>query len=207
MQHPDYDVLLKLVIVGDSGVGKSSLMIRFADDHFSTNYITTIGVDFKFKTCCLHGKRAKLQIWDTAGQERFRHLCTSYYRGAAGFLICFDTTSEGSFQNVDRWLGEIDRYASENVVKVLVGTKCDMVIERQVAPATAQSLADDHGLAYFETSSKEAVGVEAAFSGLAAQCMEKLFELGQGNPPDSSVIIVRNQSNTGRTSSNLCMDC
>eukprot|EP01083_Nonionella_stella_P172877 594594_1 len=109
---PEYDYLLKVVMVGDSGVGKSSLLKRFANRDFTGDYISTIGVDFEIKTLEIDGKTVKLQIWDTAGQERFRTITSSYYRGAHGIIIVYDITDKESFDNVRQWLFEIDRYAS-----------------------------------------------------------------------------------------------
>ena len=114
------------------GVGKSCLLLRFADDTYTDSYISTIGVDFKIRTVDLDTKTIKLQIWDTAGQERFRTITSSYYRGAHGIIIVYDITDKESFDNVRQWLFEIDRYASENVCKLLVGNKSDLGNKRAV---------------------------------------------------------------------------
>ncbi|KAG0454929.1 hypothetical protein HPP92_023851 [Vanilla planifolia] len=136
--NPEYDYLFKLLLIGDSGVGKSCLLLRFADDSYLESYISTIGVDFKIRTVEQDGKTIKLQIWDTAGQERFRTITSSYYRGAHGIIVVYDVTEQESFNNVKQWLSEIDRYATENVNKLLVGTNaiwltkgwCPLKLER-----------------------------------------------------------------------------
>merc|ERR550537_1124682 len=141
--HPEYDYLFKLVLIGDSGVGKSCLLLRFADDKWTDSYISTIGVDFKIRTIELDGKTIKLQIWDTAGQERFRTITSSYYRGAHGIIVVYDTTDQESFDNVKQWLHEIDRYASEKVNKLLVGNKSDLTTKRQVDAEAAKEFAEN----------------------------------------------------------------
>ena len=123
---PEYDYLFKLIIIGDSGIGKSCLLNRFADDIFTDSYISTIGVDFKIRTIEVNGRLCKLQIWDTAGQERFRTITSSYYRGAHGIILVFDITNPESFANCEMWLTEVQRYATDQVKIILVGTKSDL---------------------------------------------------------------------------------
>lgn len=132
------DYLFKLLLIGDSGVGKSCLLLRFADDTYTESYISTIGVDFKIRTIDLDGKTIKLQIWDTAGQERFRTITSSYYRGAHGIIVVYDCTDQETFNNVKQWLEEIDRYACDNVNKLLVGNKCDVHTKKVVDYTTAK---------------------------------------------------------------------
>ncbi|PSN43471.1 Ras-related protein Rab-35 [Blattella germanica] len=121
----EYDHLFKLLIIGDSGVGKSSLLLRFADNTFSGSYITTIGVDFKIRTVEIEGERVKLQIWDTAGQERFRTITSTYYRGTHGVIVVYDVTSGDSFANVKRWLHEIEQNC--DVVNRILDSYCKML--------------------------------------------------------------------------------
>mmetsp|Transcript_27356 Transcript_27356/g.49239 ORF Transcript_27356/g.49239 Transcript_27356/m.49239 type:complete len:206 (-) Transcript_27356:217-834(-) len=168
----DFDHLFKLVIIGDSGVGKSCLLLRFADDSFSENYISTIGVDFRFRTIYIDGRSVKLQIWDTAGQERFRTITSAYFRGADGALIVFDKTASQSFEHVPEWVSEIKKY-SENSVRLLVGNKSDQVENCQVNTETAVQFATSYGMEYIETSALNSSGVEDAFIKLAKSLMQR----------------------------------
>merc|ERR1712227_374715 len=153
--HRDYDHLFKLLIIGDSGVGKSSILLRFADNMFSGSYITTIGVDFKIRTISVDGEKVKLQIWDTAGQERFRTITSTYYRGTHGVIVVYDVTNAESFVNVKRWLHEIDQNC-EIVNKVLVGNKNDCAAENKVVETEdARRFAEQMGITVFETSAKD----------------------------------------------------
>ena len=197
----DYDYLLKLVLIGDSGVGKSCLLLRFADDNFTDTYISTIGgdffdfafsppqfseeltqllsnpsfaraVDFRFRTITINDKTVKLQIWDTAGQERFRTITSAYYRGADGIIMVYDVTSSESFDHVEEWLSEVDRYASENTSKLLVGNKADLMDDKQVTQETAQRFADKLNIPFLETSAKTATNVDAAFLTMAKELIK-----------------------------------
>ncbi|PWN22476.1 putative SEC4-like Rab/GTPase [Microstroma glucosiphilum] len=178
MPNPHYDLLLKLLLIGDSGVGKSCLLLRFCDDAWTPSFITTIGIDFKIRTIELDGKRIKLQIWDTAGQERFRTITTAYYRGAMGILLVFDTTDERSFQNIRTWHSNIEQHASEGVSRLLVGNKSDWTEKRAVSREEAQALADELGIRYVETSAKNNDQVDDAFFSLAREVKAKLAESG-----------------------------
>lgn len=169
----DYDYLFKLVLIGDSGVGKSCLLLRFADDAFTESYISTIGVDFRFRTVKMDKKTVKLQIWDTAGQERFRTITSAYYRGADGIIMVYDTTSSDSFDHVNDWLKEVNRYASEGTCKLLVGNKCDRTADRAVTTEQAKEFADDLGVAFLETSAKTAKNVEEAFLTMAGELIKQ----------------------------------
>merc|ERR1712166_598002 len=151
----NYDFLIKLLLIGDSGVGKSCCLLRFSEDSFTPSFITTIGIDFKIRTIELDGKRVKLQIWDTAGQERFRTITTAYYRGAMGILLVYDVTDEQSFQNIRSWMRNIEQHANTEVVKVLLGNKCDMKNKRAVKHEEGENLAKEYGIEFFETSAKD----------------------------------------------------
>jgi len=173
-----YDYLIKLLMIGDSGVGKSCLLLRFSDDSFTTSFITTIGIDFKIKTVEIDGKRVKLQIWDTAGQERFRTITTAYYRGAMGILLVYDITDEQSFLNIRNWIRNIEQHASDSVQKILIGNKCDMTDDRIITKDRGQELADEYGIKFYETSAKTDQNVKEAFIAIATDIVEKKISMG-----------------------------
>lgn len=168
----DYDHLFKLVLIGDSGVGKSCLLLRFADDNFTDSYISTIGVDFRFRTITIDKKTVKLQIWDTAGQERFRTITSAYYRGADGIIMVYDVTSQESFEHIEEWMSEVDRYANENTTKLIVGNKADLVDQKQVAEEDARKFAEKLGISLIETSAKTATNVDSAFLTMAKELID-----------------------------------
>jgi len=174
MHASEYDYLFKLLLIGDSGVGKSCLLLRFADDTYTESYISTIGVDFKIRTIELEGKTVKLQIWDTAGQERFRTITSSYYRGAHGIIVVYDVTDNDTFTNVKQWLQEIDRYASEGVNKLLVGNKSDLTSKKVVEYSVAKEFADQLKIPFLETSAKTALNVEQAFLTMAKEIKDRM---------------------------------
>ena len=176
MSSPEYDYLFKLLLIGDSGVGKSCLLLRFADDTYTDSYISTIGVDFKIRTLELESKVIKLQIWDTAGQERFRTITSSYYRGAHGIIVVYDATDRQSFDNLKTWLGEIQRYANDKVNILLVGNKCDLKDKKVVSKEEAEKFAQEHNLELLETSAKEAINVEQAFVKMAENIKKRMKE-------------------------------
>ncbi|GFR73708.1 Ras-related protein Rab-32B [Elysia marginata] len=167
----EYDHLFKLLIIGDSGVGKSSLLLRFADNIFSGSYITTIGVDFKIRTIDVNGERVKLQIWDTAGQERFRTITSTYYRGTHGVLVVYDVCSGESFANVQRWLHEIDQNC-DVVNRILVGNKDDDPERKVVLTQDAERFAERMQIQLFETSAKENKNVEEMFRAITKQVLD-----------------------------------
>jgi Ras-related protein Rab-8A len=180
-----YDYLIKLLLIGDSGVGKSCLLLRFSDDSFTPSFITTIGIDFKIRTIDLEGKRIKLQIWDTAGQERFRTITTAYYRGAMGILLVYDVTDEKSFNNIRNWIRNIEQHATESVNKILIGNKCDMVEKKVVDSARGKALADEYGIKFLETSAKNSINVEEAFITLAKDIKKRLIDNTDATPTSS----------------------
>lgn len=171
-----HDVVVKLLLIGDSGVGKSCLLLRFADDSFTSSFITTIGIDFKIRKLQIGEKLVKVQIWDTAGQERFRTITAAYYRNAMAIILVYDITDEGSFNNIKGWMRNIEQHASENVNKILVGNKSDMSDRRAVPYARGKALADEYKLMFFETSAKSSTNVDEVFTAISKQVIQRLEE-------------------------------
>jgi len=178
----DYDYLFKLLLIGNSAVGKSSLLLRFSDNIFNESFLPTIGVDFKIRTFDLKGKTVKLQIWDTAGQERFKTITSSYYKGAHGIILVYDITDKQSFKDIETWLAEVDKFANDNVVKLLVGNKCDMEQQRAVTYDEGKEFADQLGIKFLETSAKNAVKVDEAFFTLAEEIKSRIAKPDEGTP-------------------------
>ncbi|KAJ4908864.1 Ras-related protein RABE1d [Raphanus sativus] len=204
----DYDYLIKLLLIGDSGVGKSCLLLRFSDDTFTTSFITTIGIDFKIRTVELDGKRIKLQIWDTAGQERFRTITTAYYRGAMGILLVYDVTDESSFNNIRNWMKNIEQHASDNVNKILVGNKADMDESKRAIPtAKGQALADEYGIKFFETSAKTNLNVESVFLSIAKDIKQRLTETDTKTEPQGIKITKQDAASSSSTTAEKSACC
>ncbi|XP_043706451.1 ras-related protein RABA2a-like isoform X2 [Telopea speciosissima] len=170
-RRPDeeYDYLFKVVLIGDSGVGKSNLLSRFTRNEFCLESKSTIGVEFATRTVQVEGKTIKAQIWDTAGQERYRAITSAYYRGALGALLVYDVTKLMTFDNVSRWLKELRDHADSNIVIMLIGNKTDLKHLRAVATEDAQGFAEKEGLSFIETSALEATNVEKSFQTILAE--------------------------------------
>ncbi|CAL5329821.1 unnamed protein product [Camellia sinensis] len=170
-RRPDeeYDYLFKVVLIGDSGVGKSNLLSRFTRNEFCLESKSTIGVEFATRTLQVEGRTVKAQIWDTAGQERYRAITSAYYRGALGALLVYDVTKPTTFENVSRWLKELRDHADANIVIMLIGNKTDLKHLRAVATEDAQGFAEKEGLSFIETSALEAINVEKAFQTILSE--------------------------------------
>lgn len=167
-------VNLKVLVVGDSGVGKSSLMLRYTDDKFHHDLLPTVGLDFRVKVLEHNGFSVKLCIWDTAGQERFRNISSAYYRGAQGVVLVYDVTSAKTLVNLDTWLQELNQYESKeaDMIKIVVGCKSDQIHRRQVSPEQGAEWAQNRGLIFLEASSKSLQGVDAVFTLLVDQILQ-----------------------------------
>ncbi|XP_043722667.1 ras-related protein RABA5c [Telopea speciosissima] len=157
------EYLFKIVIIGDSAVGKSNLLSRYARNEFNLHSKATIGVEFQTQSIDIDGKEVKAQIWDTAGQERFRAVTSAYYRGAVGALIVYDISRRTTFDSVGRWLDELNTHSDTTVARMLVGNKCDLENIRDVSVEEGKSLAEAEGLFFMETSALDSTNVKKAF--------------------------------------------
>ncbi|XP_030157006.1 ras-related protein Rab-26 [Lynx canadensis] len=173
-----YDVAFKVMLVGDSGVGKTCLLVRFKDGAFlAGTFISTVGIDFRNKVLDVDGMKVKLQIWDTAGQERFRSVTHAYYRDAHALLLLYDVTNKASFDNIQAWLTEIQDYAQHDVVLMLLGNKVDSAQERVVKREDGEKLAKEYGLPFMETSAKTGLNVDLAFTAVAKELKQRSMKV------------------------------
>ncbi|CAJ1456329.1 unnamed protein product [Effrenium voratum] len=177
----DYDHLVKLLLLGDSAVGKSSLLMRFCESKFDANFVLTIGVDFKWKQVERDARKLKIQVWDTAGQERFRTITPAYYRAAMGVVICYDITDKASFEHIDYWLQQLDQHGDEGVQRVLVGNKSDLNENRKVTREEGEKLATQYNMKFFETSAKTGQEVDEAFLSIADDVVKQRYSDVQPN--------------------------
>ncbi|XP_029652212.1 ras-related protein Rab-37-like isoform X1 [Octopus sinensis] len=190
-----FDVSCKVMLLGDSGVGKTCLLVQFKDGTFlSGSFISTVGIDFRNKVVDIDGTKIKLQIWDTAGQERFRSVTNAYYRDAHALLLLYDVTNKTSFDNIRAWLTEINEYAQEDVVIMLLGNKADMSGDKIVRREDGERLARDHNVAFMETSAKTGMNVDLAFMAIARDL--KMKKLRKPDEPAFNVAEYIQQENT-----------
>ena len=211
-----------MLLIGDSGVGKSCCLLRFSEDSFTPSFITTIGIDFKIRTIELDGKRVKLQIWDTAGQERFRTITTAYYRGAMGILLVYDVTDERSFNSecahaqrpppppppgtstdeadIRTWFQNVEQHATEGVNKILIGNKCDWEDKRVVSTEQGQALADELGVSFLEVSAKSNINIDKAFYSLAADIKKRLIDTAKHEQTTGTGVNVGDKGEGGMAS-------
>eukprot|EP00996_Jenningsia_fusiforme_P002929 NODE_3738_length_925_cov_34.829909_g3437_i0.p1 GENE.NODE_3738_length_925_cov_34.829909_g3437_i0~~NODE_3738_length_925_cov_34.829909_g3437_i0.p1 ORF type:complete len:235 (-),score=57.98 NODE_3738_length_925_cov_34.829909_g3437_i0:221-847(-) len=189
-----HDFLFKYIIIGDSGVGKSCLLLQFTDKRFEPLHDLTIGVEFGARMVSIEDKQVKLQIWDTAGQESFRSITRSYYRGASGALLVYDITRRETFDHLQSWLEDARNNSNTNMTIMLIGNKSDWESKRQVSTEEGQNYANEHGLVFLETSAKTAHNVDEAFI-KTANCIYEKIQKGLLDP---SAVAGRHQGNTVR---------
>lgn len=199
------ELLFKVMLLGDSGVGKTCLLTQFRDGRFlSGNYITTVGIDFRNKVVVVDDTSIKLQIWDTAGQERFRSVTHAYYRDAHALLLLYDVTNKTSYDNIRAWLSEIREHANEDVVIMLLGNKSDCGTERVVKREDGERLAQEYKVPFMETSAKTGLNVELAFLAVARELKAR-----KSNDPDDTKFnvqdYVRQQSQRNSCFNSNCL--
>lgn len=182
-----YNYLFKIVVVGDHNSGKSCILLRFAENTFRQDHISTLGVDFKLKTIKLNKDKVRLELWDTAGLERYRTIYNSYYHSAHGIMCVYDMTNEKSFDNLENyWLKEIKNHAPQNAVLLLVGNKADLEAERKVDFDRAERLAKRIGVSLYEVSAKTGINCDEAFNDLASVMRDRLLVANMQSDSDES---------------------
>ncbi|XP_005916945.1 ras-related protein Rab-15 isoform X1 [Haplochromis burtoni] len=161
-----YDFLFRLLMLGDSGVGKTCMLRRFTESDFDTTHISTIGIDFKMKTLEVDGTKVRVQIWDTAGQERYQTITKQYYRRAQGVIFVYDVTDKLSFKHIAKWVSDVDEYTTQKMETILVGNKCDDSLRREVSKNQGTKLAGSYGMEFFETSASKNINISESFERL-----------------------------------------
>ena len=169
-----YDLIFKLVLIGDSGVGKTNILSRYINNEFSLATQSTVGVEFGSKILKKNGKSIKLQIWDTAGQERYKSITSAYYKGSKGAFVVYDITRKSTFENIDKWIGELKTNGSEDVLILLVGNKSDLEEKREVQVADVEKKAEQYKVAFCETSALDGKNIEYAFETLINEISKKV---------------------------------
>ncbi|CAG9787035.1 unnamed protein product [Diatraea saccharalis] len=187
-REDEYDYLFKVVLIGDSGVGKSSLLSRFTRNEFNLESKSTIGVEFATRSIEVDGKTIKAQIWDTAGQERYRAITSAYYRGAVGALLVYDIAKHLSYENVERWLRELRDHADQNILIMLVGNKSDLRHLRSIPTEEAKAFAEKNGLSFIETSALDSTNVEPAFQNILTEIYRIVSQKQMRDQPEGDVI-------------------
>ena len=178
----DPDFLLKIVLIGESGVGKTNIVSRFTTDTFCENSKSTIGVEFATQTMVIDGKQVKAQIWDTAGQERYRAITSAYYRGAVGAMLVYDLTYSLSFEPLNKWLKDLRDNAESNIVVMLVGNKSDLADRRSVSEEDGEKFAMDNNLLFIETSAKGDTNIKEGFRRLISEIVKRYSQTGFDDP-------------------------
>jgi Ras-related protein Rab-1A len=202
--NKDYDYIFKIVLIGDTSVGKSCLLTRFADDQFSESYVTTIGVDFRFKTMIVCDKITKVQVWDTAGQERYRSITNAYYRGAEAIMIVFDVTNKDSFTHIQDWMEEIIKYTGKDVVIIVGANKSDLN-DRNVKKEEMEEFSKKKGIKIFECSAKTGDGVENAFKYMVETLIKKNDKTSkEKNNGNNSKLKTNEEKNKNITKKKCC---
>ena len=174
MNDENYDHLVKILLIGESGVGKTCILQRFNRGDFLVNHLTTIAIDFKMKIFEVEGVKLKMQIWDTAGQERFNTLTSGFFKAAHGIMVCYSITDEKSFQSINKWMTQIKNLAPTDVKILLIGNKTDLNNERMVSTEAGQEIADKYGIQFLETSAFNGDNILPAFENLGKMIIQSI---------------------------------
>ncbi len=177
--NDNYEYIFKIIIIGNSNVGKTSIINRFTDKEFKDKHLATLGCDFHMKTIMINEKMIKIQIWDTAGMEKYQSITKSYYRGAQACLIVFDITNRESFESIENWIENFNKFCNPNIQKIilLIGNKCDLGIDRKISYEEAENYSRVNNLLYYETSAKDDINIHEVFHFLGSQ----LLKINSGN--------------------------
>ena len=194
------DCVYKILLLGDSTVGKTCFILQYTDNIFQDVHITTIGLDYRLKTMTLKsGKNVKLQIWDTAGQDRFRAITKNYYKGANGIILIYDVTNVKTFENIKAWVASIREEASSNISVYLCGNKIDMKEQRKVSTEEGEKLAEEFGLPFKETSAKDSININETFNDLVER-IDSIYSKLETNPGNNK----KKKLNKGNNNRFLC---
>ena len=199
-----FDYTFKIVMIGDSGVGKSCILLRFADDKFNENFYATIGVDFRFKNVMVDDKSVKLQIWDTAGQERFKTITSAYYRGADGIIIVYDITDRNSFAHIKDWLDDVNKYTDDNPLKIIVGNKIDLIKDKQINNNDMKTMTAQTGIEIIECSAKDSIKINDLMEIMTKKLIEKKKNEGNKNTTKSMILNDINNKNKELNNKGCC---
>ena len=200
--NDNYDLILKLVLIGDSGVGKTNILSRYNNNEFSLATQPTVGVEFGNKIIKKENKSIKLQLWDTAGQERYKAITNAFYKGSKGAFVVYDITRKSSFLNIDNWIGELKTNGSDDILIILVGNKTDLEDKREVSTDDGEKKAKQYGIAFCETSALQGKNIEHAFNILIDEIIleidntkEKEMKNNKNNKKKKSKGIMLNTNN------------
>jgi small GTP-binding protein len=178
-----YDFTIKLLMIGDSNVGKTSILNKYVTNKFTDEFTTTIGIDFHIKRITVNNKIVKLQLWDTAGQERFRAVTIGYFRGAQGAVVVYDVTNRESFNNIKKWIKDIDKNCYKDIVIFLVGNKIDEIDNREVSTEEGKELSEEYNINHYECSAKTGKNIEELYFNIATIISKKIIEEQNLNKP------------------------
>ena len=176
MDDDNYEVMFKVVLVGDSSVGKTNIMSKYLKNEFHEDSKATVGVEFGSKQFTIEGHQIKAQIWDTAGQERYKAITSAYYKGAKGAFVVYDITRKQSFDSVDRWINDIKAAADKNLTIIIIGNKCDLEDQRQVNKEQGEEKAKSYEVAFMETSAFSGENLDKAFDKMINEVFKKCHE-------------------------------